>query len=197
MRRRCHHTPLVREAEQRRWGGGRGGGPWGCDTALNTGAVRSAVGGGEQESEQASTRWAGAAAARLPEAHPSLFRPLRRCCCRPPTAACARGRNTQRSSSEGSSLKASSGGGGGLEAGSHGGGGALCGSSWVTKEEFYTGLAVSQAMPGPLFNFAAYLGAPVDGGVRIRFLGMHVKTMKPVLVCQPCGCLDWDSLRHE
>ena len=31
-------------------------------------------------------------------------------------------------------------------------------SSWLTKEEFYTGLAAAQAMPGPLFNFAAYLG---------------------------------------
>ncbi len=34
----------------------------------------------------------------------------------------------------------------------------LCGSSWVTKDEFYAGLAAAQAMPGPLFNFAAYLG---------------------------------------
>ncbi|KAK9816680.1 hypothetical protein WJX72_003596 [[Myrmecia] bisecta] len=31
--------------------------------------------------------------------------------------------------------------------------------SWVTTTDFYTGLAVVQAMPGPLFNFAAYLGA--------------------------------------
>ncbi len=36
--------------------------------------------------------------------------------------------------------------------------GGLCGSSWVTKDEFYAGLAAAQAMPGPLFNFAAYLG---------------------------------------
>ena len=34
----------------------------------------------------------------------------------------------------------------------------LCGNSWVTKDEFYAGLAAAQAMPGPLFNFAAYLG---------------------------------------
>ena len=31
--------------------------------------------------------------------------------------------------------------------------------SWVTTDDFYTGLAVVQALPGPLFNFAAYLGA--------------------------------------
>ena len=38
------------------------------------------------------------------------------------------------------------------------GGSGLCGDSWVTKDEFYAGLAAAQAMPGPLFNFAAYLG---------------------------------------
>lgn len=27
--------------------------------------------------------------------------------------------------------------------------------------QFYTGLALAQAMPGPLFNFAAYLGAVI------------------------------------
>lgn len=31
--------------------------------------------------------------------------------------------------------------------------------SWVTAEQFYGGLGIVQAMPGPLFNFAAYLGA--------------------------------------
>lgn len=32
-------------------------------------------------------------------------------------------------------------------------------ASWVTTEQFYAGLGVVQAMPGPLFNFSAYLGA--------------------------------------
>ena len=32
-------------------------------------------------------------------------------------------------------------------------------TSWVTTSDFYTGLAVIQAAPGPMFNFAAYLGA--------------------------------------
>ena len=32
-------------------------------------------------------------------------------------------------------------------------------TSWMTGLQFYTGLGVVQAMPGPLFNFAAYLGA--------------------------------------
>lgn len=31
--------------------------------------------------------------------------------------------------------------------------------TWVTSKQFYAGLGVVQAMPGPLFNFSAYLGA--------------------------------------
>mmetsp|Transcript_30756 Transcript_30756/g.73889 ORF Transcript_30756/g.73889 Transcript_30756/m.73889 type:complete len:571 (+) Transcript_30756:69-1781(+) len=31
--------------------------------------------------------------------------------------------------------------------------------SWMTETQFFTGLAISQAMPGPLFNLSAYLGA--------------------------------------
>ncbi|KAJ9527912.1 hypothetical protein QJQ45_005640 [Haematococcus lacustris] len=32
-------------------------------------------------------------------------------------------------------------------------------NSWMTTEQFYGGLGIVQAMPGPLFNFSAYLGA--------------------------------------
>lgn len=31
--------------------------------------------------------------------------------------------------------------------------------TWVTSEQYFAGLGVVQAMPGPLFNFSAYLGA--------------------------------------
>jgi len=31
--------------------------------------------------------------------------------------------------------------------------------SWITEEQFFAGLGVVQAMPGPLFNLAAYIGA--------------------------------------
>lgn len=31
----------------------------------------------------------------------------------------------------------------------------------MTTGQFYAGLALAQAMPGPLFNFAAYLGAVI------------------------------------
>lgn len=40
--------------------------------------------------------------------------------------------------------------------------------TWVTTADFYTGLAVVQAMPGPLFNFAPYLGA-----VAAKRAGVH------------------------
>ena len=30
--------------------------------------------------------------------------------------------------------------------------------AWMSTSDFYTGLAVVQAMPGPLFNIAAYQG---------------------------------------
>ena len=36
-----------------------------------------------------------------------------------------------------------------------------CKCSWMSGNEFYAGLALAQAMPGPLFNFAAYLGAVI------------------------------------
>ena len=31
--------------------------------------------------------------------------------------------------------------------------------SWITEEQFFAGLAIVQAMPGPLFNLSAYIGA--------------------------------------
>ena len=35
----------------------------------------------------------------------------------------------------------------------------VVGPGWVTEEQFYSGMALTQACPGPLFNFSAYLGA--------------------------------------
>lgn len=34
--------------------------------------------------------------------------------------------------------------------------------AWMTSEQFYAGLALAQAMPGPLFNFSAYLGEQLE-----------------------------------
>lgn len=37
-------------------------------------------------------------------------------------------------------------------------------TGWVSQQDFLTGIALIQAMPGPLFNIAAYLGElfPLD-----------------------------------
>ncbi len=53
--------------------------------------------------------------------------------------------------------------------------GGLCGSSWVTKDEFYAGLAAAQAMPGPLFNFAAYLGEQLSFEAIITSLALVLR----------------------
>lgn len=60
-------------------------------------------------------------------------------------------------------------------------------SSWMSKEEFYTGLAAAQAMPGPLFNFAAYLG----------MLALHngpPDQPPPPLPRRDCGTAHWVQL---
>ncbi|MDO5647252.1 chromate efflux transporter [Paracoccus sp. (in: a-proteobacteria)] len=36
---------------------------------------------------------------------------------------------------------------------------------WITPDQFLTGYGAAQAVPGPLFTFAAYLGAVLDGPV--------------------------------
>ncbi|CAM9128658.1 unnamed protein product [Ascophyllum nodosum] len=41
---------------------------------------------------------------------------------------------------------------------------------WLTEEQFFQGFALSQALPGPLFNLSAYLGA-VYKGVPGAFVG--------------------------
>jgi chromate transporter len=50
----------------------------------------------------------------------------------------------------------------------------------MTTNQFYAGLALAQAMPGPLFNFAAYLGAVIaqNAGVNAVIGGC----MPPVLL---------------
>ncbi len=46
--------------------------------------------------------------------------------------------------------------------------------AWMTKDQFLQGLGLAQSMPGPLFNFAAYLGAVYQGvpGALIAFCGI-------------------------
>jgi len=45
---------------------------------------------------------------------------------------------------------------------------------WVDQTSFYNGLALVQSLPGPLFNFAAYLGGVFQGvpGAFVAFIGL-------------------------
>ena len=45
---------------------------------------------------------------------------------------------------------------------------------WMTKDQFLQGLGLAQSMPGPLFNFSAYLGAVYKGvpGALVAYVGL-------------------------
>lgn len=66
-------------------------------------------------------------------------------------------------------------------------------TSWMTSLQFYTGLGVVQAMPGPLFNFAAYLGAIIAWnanynplvGVVLCWIGLFAPGILLVFACLP------------
>ena len=48
---------------------------------------------------------------------------------------------------------------------------AFVASGWVTDDAFLAGYGAAQAVPGPLFTFAAYLGAAALGGVALATSG--------------------------
>jgi chromate transporter len=67
----------------------------------------------------------------------------------------------------------------------------------MTKDRFYQGLALAQSLPGPLFNFAAFLGG-VYKGVPGAFLGkkaffhlrnQHLSYLKPPFVIDSEGAI--------
>lgn len=70
-------------------------------------------------------------------------------------------------------------------------------SGWVTNESFLAGYGLTQAVPGPLFTFAAYLGAvtvpPPNGvaGAAIALVGVLLPGMLLVFGMLPY----WDALR--
>jgi chromate transporter len=64
---------------------------------------------------------------------------------------------------------------------------------WVTNEEFVAGYGAAQAVPGPLFTFAAYLGAMI-GGVDTAILALVAIFLPSFLLV--FGALPfWDALR--
>jgi chromate transporter len=68
---------------------------------------------------------------------------------------------------------------------------------WVSTEQFVAGYGAAQAVPGPLFTFAAYLGAvmrPVGGGVVGAALAL-VAVFAPSFLLVVGALPLWDSLR--
>ena len=73
----------------------------------------------------------------------------------------------------------------------------VVGPGWVTNEQFVAGYGATQAVPGPLFTFAAYLGAvmnPAPNGWTGAFLTMLAIFLPSFLLV--IGALPfWDVLR--
>jgi chromate transporter len=75
---------------------------------------------------------------------------------------------------------------------------ALVPPGWLSDESFLTGYGLAQAVPGPLFTVAAYLGAlavhPAAGGAAIALVCIFL----PGLLLAVAGRALWDGLaRHE
>jgi chromate transporter len=66
---------------------------------------------------------------------------------------------------------------------------------WMTKDTFLQGLGLAQSMPGPLFNFAAYLGAVYKGvpGALLANVGLFGPGLILIFAVVPF----WARLRHN
>jgi len=70
---------------------------------------------------------------------------------------------------------------------------------WVTNEQFVAGYGAAQAVPGPLFTFAAYLGAvmppPLTGvaGAALALVAIFLPSFLLVIGALPW----WDTLRGQ
>ncbi|MGA0601233.1 chromate efflux transporter [Caulobacter sp. KR2-114] len=70
---------------------------------------------------------------------------------------------------------------------------AVVGPGWVSPDSFLAGYGAAQAMPGPLFTFAAYLGAAMGGpaGAAIGLVGIFL----PGLLALTAALPFWAQLR--
>jgi chromate transporter len=69
----------------------------------------------------------------------------------------------------------------------------VVGSGWVSNEQFVAGYGATQAVPGPLFTFSAYLGAIMNGwrGALVALAAIFLPAFLLVLGALPF----WDLLR--
>ena len=65
---------------------------------------------------------------------------------------------------------------------------------WMTKDNFFQGLGLAQSMPGPLFNFSAYLGAVYKGvgGALVAYVALFGPGVILIFAVVPF----WARLRH-
>ncbi|MGJ9383843.1 chromate transporter [Salipaludibacillus sp. CF4.18] len=68
-------------------------------------------------------------------------------------------------------------------------------TGWLTEEEFLAGYGVAQAVPGPLFTFAAYIGAMINGwkGGILATIAIFLPAFLLILGTLPF----WNSLRKN
>ena len=68
-------------------------------------------------------------------------------------------------------------------------------SGWLTEEAFLAGYGAAQAVPGPLFTFAAYIGAVISGwqGGLIATIAIFLPAFLLILGTLPF----WDVLRRN
>jgi len=76
--------------------------------------------------------------------------------------------------------------------------GEVVSRGWLDNDSFLAGYGAAQAVPGPLFTFAAFLGASMQGttggwiGAAICLIAIFVPSFLLV-----CGCMPfWDNLRN-
>ncbi|WP_185183559.1 chromate transporter, partial [Priestia endophytica] len=68
-------------------------------------------------------------------------------------------------------------------------------TGWLTQDSFLAGYGVTQAVPGPLFTFAAYIGAVINGwkGGVIATVAIFLPAFLLILGTLPF----WDKLRRN
>ncbi len=69
----------------------------------------------------------------------------------------------------------------------------VVGPGWITNEQFVAGYGATQAVPGPLFTFSAYLGAVMNGwtGALLTLVAIFLPSILLVVGALPF----WDLLR--
>jgi chromate transporter len=76
---------------------------------------------------------------------------------------------------------------------------AVVSPGWVTQQSFLTGYGVAQALPGPLFTFAAFLGAAIRSSTSRAGLGCValIAIFLPGLLAMVAALSFWSQIRES